>query len=52
MPKDAEYYKANQNEYYFKLICQTASLVTLTSFLTYPLDLIHTRMATDMSPRT
>lgn len=52
MPKDHSYYENNPNEYYFKLISQSGMLIFLTTLLTYPMDLIHTRMATDMTPKT
>lgn len=38
-------------EYYARITGQSAMLIGLTTALTYPLDLIHTRMATDMAPR-
>ena len=50
MPLDASRYPPGP-EYYGRVIAQSAMLISITTTLTYPLDLINTRMATDMTPK-
>ena len=50
MPLDASRYTPGL-EYYGSVIMQSAMLIGMTTALTYPFDLINTRMATDMTPK-
>lgn len=51
MPLDPSRYGPGSLEYYGRLMAQSAMLIGLTTAFVYPLDLIHTRMATDMSKK-
>lgn len=51
MSLDPSRYGPGSLEYYGRLMSQSAMLIGMTTALVYPLDLIHTRMATDMSKK-
>lgn len=50
MPLDPSRYTPGL-EYYARVTAQSAMLIGITTAITYPLDLIHTRMVTDMALR-
>lgn len=50
MPLDPARYQPGF-DYYARVMAQSAMLIAVTTAVTYPLDLIHARMATDMTPR-
>ena len=49
MPNDQSKYTGI--DYIWRLYASSAMIMGLTAGLTYPLDLIHTRLATDMTPK-
>ena len=49
MPNDASRYTGI--DYYWRLFASAAMTMGITAGLTYPLDLIHTRLAADMSKK-
>ena len=51
MPLDSSRYTPGL-EYYARIMAQSVMLISITTAFTYPLDLIHTRMATDMTPKS
>ena len=38
-------------DYWSRVLSQASSIITLSTLITYPLDVIHTRMTTDMTPK-
>lgn len=50
MPMDPARYTPGM-EYYARIAAQSFVLISLTTAFSYPFDLIHTRMATDMAQR-
>lgn len=49
MPQDQSKYSGI--DYYWRYYASAAMIMGLTAMLTYPLDLIHTRLATDMTQK-
>ena len=50
MPKDPSMYENNIG-FYWRMIASSAMTIGITTALTYPLDLIHTRLSSDMTPK-
>lgn len=51
MPLSPDFYEEGTIDYYWRKWSAALTLVGLTTTLIYPLDLIHTRMSTDMTSK-
>ena len=50
MPKDPSEYE-NNLDFYWRMFASSVMTVGLTTTIIYPLDLIHTRLVCDMTPK-